>query len=361
MKRMIHLLTGLARGGCEGNALRFVENTPGVRHHLVVLGTSGPMEQDFKTAGATVDYLSVGTSPWEISQKVRECVLPHNPVGVIVWHGMVMLPEILHGLRGASFKILVHGGNPAHGMPLLVDLRYYILEKLLGQLAEATYVCCSQHVADSFQESLYLRRFRTVVVPNGVHAPSVSLHKPREIRPGQEVTLGMVARLDSIKDHATLLRAFAALLKEWPEARLELVGDGAERQRLETLAVELQVAQRVVFHGTLSDVYEAMTRWDLFVYATTIQEGLGNALAEAMMLGLPCVATNVKPIQELAGSPSSVELVEPANPEAMTKGILRLLHSLELREKLSSSAHRRAKKELSAEVYAQRYVSLLSV
>lgn len=360
MRRIIHLLTGLARGGCEGNALRFVENTPGFHHHLVVLGASGPMEQDFKKAGATVDYLPLEKSPWGLSQRIRECVLPHNPAGVIVWHGMVMLPQILRGLRGSPFNILVHGGNPAHGMPLRVDLRYYLLEKLLGQRAEATYVCCSQHVADSFQESLYLRRFRSVVVPNGVHSPSVPLHKPREIRPGHAVTLGMVARLDSIKDHATLLRAFAALLKEWPEARLELVGDGAERQRLETMADELQVAQRVVFHGTLSDVYETMTRWDLFAYATTIQEGLGNALAEAMMLGLPCVATNVKPIQELAGTPSCVELVQPASPEAMTQGILRLLHSFELREKLSSSAHGRAKKELSAEVYAQRYVGLLS-
>jgi glycosyltransferase involved in cell wall biosynthesis len=360
VKPLLHILLGTERGGCETNAMCFVTETPDLAHQLLVLGKLGPMSADFAASCASVHHAEVLRSgSGRIVRAVEEAVRHGEPSGVIVWHGMVCLPEILHALRDFKGRILVHGGNPAHSMPWWVDWRYLLREKWLGRRADATYVCCSRHVADSFLHSRYLRRFPRAVVPNGVKEPTVPPQVPREIAPGDPAVIGMVARLDSIKDHPTLLRAFTLLQREWPTLTLELAGDGDRRSELETLARELGIGDHVRFLGSIDDVFAAMARWDLFVYATTEREGLGNALAEAMRLGMPCVVTNVGPMREVAGDPATVQLVQDANPAMLAGAIKQLLSSADQRRSLGSMASTRASSEFSGGTFARRYLGFL--
>ncbi len=130
--------------------------------------------------------------------------------------------------------------------------------------------------------------------------PEIPPHEPRTYDPSVPFVIGMTARLSRIKDHATLLRAFALVAKQFPNVRLELAGDGTLRPSLESLCQELQVGDRTTFLGDIRDVYGAMSGWDLFAYATTEREGLGNAVSEAMAFGLPCIVTDVGPMKEFA-------------------------------------------------------------
>jgi glycosyltransferase involved in cell wall biosynthesis len=352
----------VARGGCEGNALCLIQQAPTLEHHVLVLGCVGEMSGEFVATGVAIHHANVlGKPSRQVVQCVREAVRQNPPEGIIVWHGMVTLPEILHALRDFKGRVLVHAGNPAHTMPHWVDWRYWLREKWLGRRCEATYVCCSQYVADSFRHRRYLRRFPRVVVFNGVKPLSVPPHNPRRIAPGEPWTLGMTARLDGIKDHVTLLRAFALVLKTWPSARLELAGDGDQRIALEQLARDLGIVEQVKFLGMVRDVYAVMQHWDVFAYATTEREGLGNALTEAMMLGLPCVATNVGPIEEVAGHPPAIKLVSPNETPAFSLAIGALLKDESLRRKIGVTARQRALAEYSIEVFAGRYEKLLDL
>ena len=83
----------------------------------------------------------------------------------------------------------------------------------------------------------------------------------------------------------------------------------------------------VRFLGEVGDVYGQMARWDLFAYATTANEGLGNAVAEAMMFGLPCVVTDVGPMREFAGDGSAVRSARPVLDDV--EEMLREVASLE--------------------------------
>jgi glycosyltransferase involved in cell wall biosynthesis len=360
MNPLLHILLGAERGGCEFDALCLIRSAREIDHHVLLLSPPGPMSSEFEDAGATVEHVPL---PRKGARRALEAVAEtagrEAPLGVIAWHGMVLLPEILHALRDFPGRVLVHGGNPAHSMPRRVDWRYCLREKWLGARCEATYVCCSQHVADSFECSRYLRRFPRVVVFNGVKALTVPPHVPREIGPGSPFVIGMVARLDRIKDHATLLRAFALVGETIPEARLELAGDGELRGELETLARDLGISDRVSFLGMVSDVYRAMSRWDLFAYTTTDREGLGNAVSEAMMFGLPCVLTEVGPMPELAGDRQTVSLVPKNDPAALAREIAGLIPNLPRRSALSAAALVRARAEFSGDVFAQRHLALL--
>jgi glycosyltransferase involved in cell wall biosynthesis len=247
-------------------------------------------------------------------------------------------------------------------MPRRIDLQYELLGMMYpprGPLP--TYVCCSQYVADSFESSRYLRRFPRQVVPNGVKLPPESFYATRAIAPGRPPVIGMVARLNSIKDQATLVRAMAIVRKQFADAELELVGDGDERRALERLVGDLGLGAAVRFAGDVADVYRRMTEWDLFAYATTEREGLGNAVAEAMMFGLPCIVTDVGPMREFVGAGDAVRLVKAADPAAMATAICDLIVDVDARAALSASGQRHAMACFHPAEFARRYAEILGL
>lgn len=108
-----------------------------------------------------------------------------------------------------------------------------------------------------------------------------------------------VGRLSPEKDYSTLLRATAIVLKSYPEFRLKLIGNGQERQKLESLAAELEIDSQVEFLGERNDVHQLLPTAGFFVSSSTT-EGISLTLLEAMAVGLPIVTTAV------GGSPEIV-------------------------------------------------------
>jgi len=350
------------RGGCEGNAICLIEASPELSHHTLVLGEAGAMSGEFAKGSVSIRHDGVlGRGRKKVIGSVSRAVEESKADGVIVWHGMVALPEILHALRDFRGRVLVHGGNPAHSMRRSVDLRYLLREKWLGRRAAATYVCCSQHVADSFEGSLYLRRFRRVVIPNGTRLRPDQAGNLSANRTEGGFILGMTARLDRIKDHATLLRSFALVLADFPNARLELAGEGELRRELEDLAGELEIQGKVRFLGTVPDVAAVHRTWDLFVYTTTDREGFGNALIEAMMSGLPCLATDTGPIREVVGRLEVDPLVPPGEVAVLSERIVSLLRDGEARARLAAAGRKRAEETFSQDVFAKAYLKELHI
>jgi glycosyltransferase involved in cell wall biosynthesis len=135
-------------------------------------------------------------------------------------------------------------------------------------------------------------------------------------------TLLTVGRLAPQKDHATLLRAFAIVLRT-RAARLVIFGEGTERARLESLRGELGLESAVDLPGLTDNPYAAMRRASLFVLSSRF-EGLPTVLVEALACGCPTVSTTCPsgPAEILDGGRYGL-LVEPENPAALAAGILK--------------------------------------
>ena len=101
-----------------------------------------------------------------------------------------------------------------------------------------------------------------------------------------------MARLHPVKDHATLLQAVQFVLTKRPDFRLDVVGDGPERQSLEALRRELRLEGAVTLHGHHDDVRPFLLEASLFVLAS-LSEGISLTVLEAMAASLPVVATDV--------------------------------------------------------------------
>lgn len=185
---------------------------------------------------------------------------------------------------------------------------------------------------------------RVVVIPNGVDldgsgsADDSDRLKAEVVGAASAFVVLFVGRLVEEKAVDRLLRVWAAL----PEGRqvLLIVGDGALRRSLETMAHALGVAATVRFLGHRPDVYRFYAMADVFVLPSAT-EGLSNALLEAMATGLPVVASDVGGNRGVLTSGSGI-LVDWRDVPACASALARLLEDGELRRQLGAAALRRA-------------------
>ncbi len=156
-----------------------------------------------------------------------------------------------------------------------------------------------------------------------------------------------VARLVEKKGTAYLLQAFAAVLARVPEARLEILGDGPLRAKLEALAVELGIDRRVEFLGARphAEVRDRLRRsWCLVLPSVTARngdaEGLGMVLLEAAASGVPTVATRHGGIPEVVRDGESGFLVPERNVPELADAMLGIATDASLRSRMGASARR---------------------
>lgn len=129
-----------------------------------------------------------------------------------------------------------------------------------------------------------------------------------------------------IKGHELLIRAVAALVPEFPRLSLQIIGEGAERGWLQTLAQRLQIADRVRFFGRQSrrEVADAMRRCAIFALPSRY-EGLGCVYLEAMSTGKPVIGCRGQGIAEIIRHGSNGFLVGPDNEKELTLALAMLL------------------------------------
>ncbi len=181
-----------------------------------------------------------------------------------------------------------------------------------------------------------------------------------------EKTVLFVGRLAEKKGLGYLIRAFPEVLSRHPDARLIVVGDGPLRAKLEALASELRLGDRVQFEGgqPSSELPRWYSRCRVFLLPSVVArsgdtEGLPVVLLEAMAAGRPVVATSVGGIPEVMVHGRTGLLVEPESHTALASAINELLDSQPAAERMGQVAHRWLRRKFDWQQVAQRYASVL--
>ncbi|HRY30098.1 MAG TPA: glycosyltransferase [Elusimicrobiota bacterium] len=142
--------------------------------------------------------------------------------------------------------------------------------------------------------------------------------------PVEGIFVTQVAALVPHKDHATLLAAARRVCDKLPSLRFFLLGDGELRSGLERKTRELGLSDNVVFLGHRMDALDYIALADAFVLSS-VEEGLGTSLLDALFIGVPVVATRAGGIPEIFGSPSAPELVPARAPDELADQLVRVL------------------------------------
>ncbi|HZU99567.1 MAG TPA: glycosyltransferase family 4 protein [Planctomycetota bacterium] len=202
---------------------------------------------------------------------------------------------------------------------------------------------------------------RFVRIRNGVDAKRFSPEGPRATLAGFEgrpVVL-FVGRLDEQKRVGLLVRAFARVIVQAPEARLAVAGSGPALDECRALAQTLGIADRVAFLGARADV-EALQRAASVFVLPSVSEGIPNALLEALACGTPCVATDIPGTRDLVAHEREALLVPVDDVDALAGAIVRLLRDRELSMRLVAAGRARIESEFEIERVAEQYAALFS-
>lgn len=220
-------------------------------------------------------------------------------------------------------SIVSQAGNPAPD-PSAAPSRKWWLIILLSKVVRCRIVSASAYIQSS------LRRLSNLppgscVVHNGCDCDKIysRAQKTKSSKTRPIYTVGMISRLDPIKDHDCLLEAFAMVVRLNPQTavRLRIVGDGPLRDVLKAKAAALGIAEKVEFLGNRSDIAEQLGEFDLFTLSTSREEGFGIVLIEALAAGVPLIASDVPACREVLRNGEFGQLVKPHDPEALANAI----------------------------------------
>jgi glycosyltransferase involved in cell wall biosynthesis len=268
---------------------------------------------------AEADYFGHGKRKFtDIAAGVRKVCRERQPDLLLCWPtgfaNWVSLGARLAGVR----NLLVHCGNPPNRSFKGDWMSRYGLWPLT--LLGAKCICCSDYVRKQYQAIPGISPGLFHAVWNCARAAEVARRASEarvQRKDSGEFMAIMVATLERHKDHATLLHAVASIRKEHPEFRLKLAGAGSMLQELQLMADKLQVSDIVEFLGMRRDVPELLGQADVFVFATTLQEGLGSVLLEAMAAELPILASDVPACRELLCGGKYGQLIPASDPATL--------------------------------------------
>lgn len=166
-----------------------------------------------------------------------------------------------------------------------------------------------------------------------------------------------VASLRPKKGHVHLIDAFGLVVVQLPDARLILLGEGPLEQELRNRVTRCGLDHAVFFGGYRSDAADLVRRSDVFVLSS-LEEGMPNALLEAMSAGVPGVATDVGGVGEIITDGANGYLVPPRQPALMAERLVRLLADPPLRGRMGAAARLRYETSFTLDQMIRRYETL---
>lgn len=220
-------------------------------------------------------------------------------------------------------------------------------------------------VSGSMKELLIRRGhdpYRIYTIYNGMDFSSSPAPERAPKAEDEEITVGIAARLNPVKDIETLIRAFSLAYKKDGRLRLSIAGTGEDKEKLMRLAEELGLSEVVKFEGWISDIRSYFSRIDINVLSS-LSETFPYSLLEGACVRCPALASDVGGISDLIENGVSGYLFRPGDVEAFSSYILKLASDAALRKSLADALYERARREFSLDkmVRDQReiYISIL--
>jgi L-malate glycosyltransferase len=192
-----------------------------------------------------------------------------------------------------------------------------------------------------------------VTVHEGIDADRIAHIEPASVHaalwlPTQAPIVGNIGALVTHKGQRHLIEAAAIVLRDVPDARVVILGEGELRATLEHQVKHLHLEKHVLLPGFREDVLALLKGFDIFVMSSET-EGLGTSILDAMACGRPVVGTKAGGIPEVVEDGVTGLLVEPHNPAALAQAITALLQDDALRSRMGAAGLARVREHFTVD------------
>lgn len=368
--KVLHIITRLDKGGSAINTLSSCVGLSG-RGYIVSLAAGLSLESDM----AQGERVAVDQAIKEAGESgVRLFTLPmlvrriHPIFDLIVFFQLMFLirREKFHIVHTHTSKAGIIGRWAAFfaGTPIIIHTPHgHVFSGYFGELKTRLFIfleSASAAVSDSIitltdkcmEEHIHFgiakrAKFRTI--HSGVPLDRFASHNPQAIKeikkvhgiPEDALIVGSAGRLVPIKGYEDFLQAAALIKKAEPRAFFIIMGEGPLREDLSDLARKLDLTDSLLLPGWREDLSGWLHTMDVFLL-TSLNEGMGRVLVEAMACGLPVVATEVGGVPSVVDNGANGFLVPAQAPEIMAQSVLKLLADPGLRSFLGENGRKKA-------------------
>ncbi|MCF8033676.1 MAG: glycosyltransferase [Desulfarculaceae bacterium] len=360
------LMRSMNYGGAERQVVLLVRELVARGHAVavVVFYPGGPLEKELIQAGCRVESMGK-RGRWDVIGFLPRLARALRGLGTQVLVSYLDVPNLVAAalkplLPGAALVWGVRASNMDLSRYTWLDRLVFALEGPMSRMAEV--VICNSQAGLEHVRAAGFAASRLIVIPNAIDTgrfrPSAAMRAAFRAELGLshgDLLVGLVGRLDPMKDHPAFLKAAARLAKDHPGAHFVCVGDGpADYQAsLRAQGEELGLEERLHWLPGRDAVEQVYNGLDLLCSASLYGEGFPNVVGEAMACGLPCVVTQVGDAPRVLGDAGRV--VPPGDPAALAQALggLLALPSRE-REALGRAARQRVEKNYSVKSLADR-------
>jgi len=361
---IVHFVENLDRGGLERTVVDLIASQREAGHQcrVICLFKLGLLAKELLASGVRVD--ACGKRPGLDLRALRRAraLIRQSPDAVLHTHNAMAHYYAVIASLGLPLKCRI---NTRHGMGGRVKSgrQEWLYRQSMRFTDYAVAVC--EAARERFAAEGVQPQRGLLSVPNGIR---LDRFKPADAAGRQALAtelgwpagsriIGTVGRLQPVKDHALLLRAFAKVRMQVPEAVLAVVGDGPLRAALETQAEQAGISDAVRFMGDRHDVPRLLTGMDVFALSSA-SEGYSIALLEACAAGLPIVATDVGGNREIVRDGVNGRLVPAADVAALATALIALLRGGDEAGRMGRAGQSWAQAEASFRTMAERYHGL---
>lgn len=285
--KLLFILPGLSFGGAERvvSVLANEFDNQGDRVSILTIASTGKsaysLNPSIQCSGLNLENGKNVRLVYEHIKAIRNKIKEVNPDIIISFITDAALVSIIANM-GLKYPLIVSERND----PGRQSIKMKIIRSLLYPLATG-FVFQSEGAKKYFSKNI---QRRSVVIMNPLCIENI----PKLYEGEREKEVVTVGRLVAQKNQSLLIKAFAKFHEHHKEYKLVIYGEGKLKKELMNEAECLNIKENVQFKGNVKDVLEKIKKASIFAFTSNF-EGVPNALAEAMALGLPCIATNCSP------------------------------------------------------------------
>lgn len=303
--KILFLIRSLGFGGAERQLVNVAKGLHQRGHDILVVTfySGGALEKELSNAHVLMHSLEK-RGRWDLLGPIIHLIQLVRKTKPAMIYGYLPSENILAVTAKAFCPFLktVWGLQTSD-----IDLSRYdrftrAIYQLQGYLAPfADLIIANSHAGRDYYVSQGFPERKIEVIHNGIDMERFKPDKQagRKVRSEwdvhpEEKLIGLVGRLDPVKDHPTFLKAAALLAQERKDVRFVCIGDGPTKYRdeLHALSVELGVAARLIWTSAREEIESIYNAFDVLV-SSSASEGFSNVIGEAIACGIPCVASDV--------------------------------------------------------------------
>jgi len=357
--RVCHIVSGDLWAGAEIMAAGLLEGLHRAQEVELeaILLNEGRLERTVRGCGIPTAVLDEGGLSFPgLASQTRARIL-RDPPDLVHSHRYkenLLAWIATRGLPGTRLVATQHGMPEMHTTGSSIRQRFLSTANfcLLSSRFDRT-VAVSGEIRDAFLTRHRFHPERVRVVHNGIVLPVLRAREPAH-RP---IVIGSAGRFFPVKDYPLMVDVARELLREYPDARFELAGDGPDRGKIESRVRRYGLEDRFALCGFQEEMSGFYRNLDLYL-CTSIHEGIPMSVLEAMAHGIPVVAPDVGGFREIVRDGIEGFLVRARTSEGFGRKCLELIRDRAWLEAMGKAARERVADGFTVDRMTRNYLDI---